>query len=164
MSARGTAHEPREFFGSNSEDGQVSGGQGAAHGAKLNAMAKTIHEARTAERFHVMKDDGDASTGGFQDLQNAREFAGETARGPGKGRVLNENPAPAPRCRLEAQCVEGVAPTENLPGNSANTQSKIMGLQSGAEVAAILLDGVCGHVSASEKSDDGRIHLGRAST
>src|SRR5208283_2713435 len=64
---------------------QVSGGQGAAHGVELNAGAETIHEPRPAEGFRIMKDDGDASVGGFQDLQDAAKLVRKTARGPGEG-------------------------------------------------------------------------------
>jgi hypothetical protein len=45
---------------------------------ELNAGAEAIDEAWTAEGFYVMKDDGDASTGGFQDLQDARELVRKT--------------------------------------------------------------------------------------
>ena len=77
---------------------------------------------------------------------------------------MDENPAPAPGRRLEVQGIEGIAPALNLPGNAANFEFKIVGLLSGTKVAAVLFDGVCGHVSASEKSDDRRSHFGRAST
>jgi len=164
MNARGRARKPRDLFERNGEDGQVSGSQGAPHGAKLNASAEAIHEARAAEGFHIMKDDGDAGTGGLQDLQDAREVVRKTARRPGEGGVLDEDPATAPGRRLEAQGVQSIGPAVNLPGNAVNFELKVMGLQGGAEVAAILLDGVRGHVFASEKSDDGRSHLGRAKT
>ena len=164
MSARGRARKPRELFERNGEDSQVGGSQGAAHGVELNAGAETVDEARPAEGFHVMEDDGDAGSGGSQDLQDTAKLVRKTARGPGEGGVLNEDPAPAPRRRLEAQGVKGIGPAVNFPRNAEDFQLKIVGLQGGAKIAAILLDGVRGHVSASEKSDDGRGHLGRAST
>ena len=127
MSARGRAREPGEFFGRNSKDGQVSGGQSAAHGANLSASAEAIHEAGASEGLHVMKDDGDASAGGIQDLQDARKFVRKTARRPGEGSVLDEDPASAPGRRLEAQGLEGIAPAMNLPGNAANFQVEYHG-------------------------------------
>jgi len=111
-----------------------------------------------------MKDDGDVGASGLQDLQNARKSVRKTTRGPGEGGVLDENPAPAPGRRLEAQSAKSIAPAENFPGNATNFHFQIMGAQRSAQVAAILLDGVRGHVLASEKSDDGRSHFGSAST
>ncbi len=85
-------------------------------------------------------------------------------RRPGKGRVLDEDPPPAPGPRLQAQGVEGIVPAVIVSGNTTNFQLKIMGLQSGAKIAAILLDGVRGYVPASEKSNDGGSHFGKART
>jgi hypothetical protein len=36
-----------------------------AHGVELQVSAKAINKAWAAERFHVMKNDGNTGTGGF---------------------------------------------------------------------------------------------------
>src|SRR5208337_4921176 len=150
MSARGRARKPRELFERNGEDSQVGGSQGAAHGVELNAGAETVDEARPAEGFHVMEDDGDAGSGGSQDLQDTAKLVRKTARGPGEGGVLNEDPAPAPRRRLEAQSVNGLGPRVNFPRNAEDFLPKLEALHGGATIALLCLDGIRGHVSSSE--------------
>src|SRR5271157_4635262 len=65
MIARRRAREPGYLFKRNGKDGKICGDQGVAHGVELQVSAKAINKAWAAERFQVMKNDGDTGTGGF---------------------------------------------------------------------------------------------------
>src|SRR6266403_5630186 len=91
--------------------------------------------------------------GGFQKSNDAWELQGKAASGPGESRVLNQHPGVAPRLRLEMQRAHRLPPAVKFPRHAANLQLKFVRLESIAQIPAVFLHRVRGHVFAAKKRE-----------
>jgi hypothetical protein len=116
----------------------------------LDESAEAVNETGAGVRSNIMEDDGDSGIGGFEDAEDVEYAVGKTARRPGEGGVLDEDPLVVPGGGGFAQAAKGARPAGLFPRDAMDFQFEIVGREGGAQVTAVFFDGVGGQVAFAE--------------